>query len=274
MLRDLFIISTIRACFCYSTAYRAIIFCNPLTVGSYKRMILIAFGVQTIIGTINIIFVRNAICRHTAVMVCLGINHFAILPNGSVTEVYNSSACIIAGFTAIAKQTRACYFICIYPVYNIVSRNIDDILIIPHIAVIDVQHWFQRQTGIIDCTTVEIYCDVMLSCTIIGVDIDDFARGIKRAVIESHHGRAVCPDGVISIWAVECGISECCSLITPVESLSIDHAVFNNSIVGADKAKVICFTRTKRHISKCNCSCPVKTVIAVVLCTVISWIRN
>ena len=274
MLRDLFIISTIRACFCYSTAYRAIIFCNPLTVGSYKRMILIAFGVQTIIGTINIIFVRNAICRHTAVMVCLGINHFAILPNGSATEAYNSSACIIAGFTAIAKQTRACYFICIYPVYNIVSRNIDDILIIPHIAVIDVQHWFQRLIGIIDCTTVEIYCDVILSCTKIGVDIDDFARGLKRAVFESHHGRAVCPDGVISIWAVECGISECCSLITPVESLSIDHAVFNNSIVGADKAKVICFTRTKRHISKCNCSCPVKTVIAVVLCTVISWIRN
>ena len=130
-------------------------------------------------------------------MVCLGINHFAILPNGSVTEAYNSSACIIAGFTAIAKQTRAGYFICIYPVYNIVAGNIDDILIISHVAVIDVQHWFQRQTGIIDCTTAEIYCDVILSCTKIGVDIDDFARGIKRAVIESHHGRAVCPDGVI-----------------------------------------------------------------------------
>lgn len=117
----------------------------------------------------------------------------------------------------------------------------------------------------------------MLSCTIIGVDIDDFARGIKRAVIESHHGRAVCPDGVIFIWAVKCGISEYCSLITPVESLAVDHAVFNNSIVGTDKAKVICAicaARTERHISKCNCFCPVKTVIAVVLCTEISWIRN
>ena len=237
-------------------------------------MILITFGMQTNIGTINIIFVRNAICRHTAVMVCLFINHFAILPNGSVTEVYNSSACIIAGFTAIAKQTRAGCVICIYPFYNIVAGNIDDILKIPHVAVIDVQHWFQRLIGIIDCTAVEIYYDVMRSCTIIGVDIDDFARGIKRAVIESHLGRAVCPDGVISSWAVECGIFECCSLITPVESLSIDHAVFNNSLVGADKAKVICAARTERHISKCNCSCPVKTVIAVVLCTVISWIRN
>ena len=77
------------------------------------------------------IVVRNAICRHTAVMVCLGINHFAILPNGSVTEVYNSSAFIIAGFTAIAKQTRAGYFICIYPVYNIAAGNIDGILITP-----------------------------------------------------------------------------------------------------------------------------------------------
>ena len=129
-------------------------------------------------------------------MVCRGINHFAILPNGSVTEVYNGSACIIAGFTAIAKQTRAGCFICSYPVYNIVAGNIDDILIISHVAVIDVQHWFQRQIGIIDSTTVEIYCDVMLSCFKIGVDIDDFARGIKRAVIESHHARTVCPDGV------------------------------------------------------------------------------
>ena len=274
IFRDIFLISTIRAFFCSIAGYRAIFVCNPLTVGSFKRIILITFGMQTIIGTINIIVVRNAICRHAAVVVCLGINHFALLPNGSVTELHNSFACIIAGFTAIAKQTRAGYSICIYPVYNIVAGNIDDILIIPHIAVIDVQHWFQRLTGIIDCTTVEIYCDVILSCTIIGVDIDDFARGIKRALIESHHGRAVCPDGVIFIWAVECGISECCSLITPVESLAVDYAITNSRIVGADKAKVIYFTRTERHIFKCNCSCPIKTVIAVVLCTEISWIRN
>ena len=262
-------------CFCYSTAYRAISIRSPFTCRSIKRIILITFGMQTNIGTINIIFVRNAICRHTAVMVCLFINHFAILPNGSVTEVYNSFAFIICGgFTAKAKQTRAGCFICIYPVYNIAAGNIDDILKIPHVAVIDVQHWFQRLIGIIDCTTVEIYCDVMTSCTIIGVDIDDFARGIKRAVFESHHGRAVCPDGVIFIWAVECGISECCSLITPVESLAGDHAVFNNRIVGTDKAKVICAARTEPHIFKCNCSCTVKTVITVVLCTEISRVRN
>ena len=274
MFRNGFLISTILAFFCYIAGYRAIRIRSPSTCRSIKCIILIAFGVQTIIGINNIVGIGNAICRHTAVMVCLCINHFAILPNGSATEVYNGSACIIAGFTAIAKQTRAGRFICIYPVYNIVAGNIDEILIIPHIAVIDVQHWFQRQNGISDCTTVEIYCDVMRSCTIIGVDIDDFASGIKRAVIESHHGRTVCPDGVISIWAVECGISECCSLITPVESLAVDHAVFNSSIVGTDKAKVICAARTERHIFKCNCSCTVKTVIAVVLCTIISWIRN
>ena len=57
------------------------------------------------------IIVRNAICRHTAVMVCLCINHFALfdlfafLPNGSVTELYNSSACIIDGITTIAKPS-------------------------------------------------------------------------------------------------------------------------------------------------------------------------
>ena len=237
-------------------------------------MILIAFGIQTIIGTLNIVGVGNVICRHTAVVVCICINHFAILPNGSVTEVYNGSACIIAGFAAITKQTRAGYSICIYPVYNIAAGNIDGILIIPHVAVIDVQHRLQRPTGIIDCTTAEIYCDVILSCTCIGVDIDDFARGIKRAVIESHHGRTVCPDGVISIWAVEFGVSECCSLIAPVESLAVDYAIINSRIVGTDKAKVICTTRTERHIFKCNCSCPVKTVIAIVLCPEISWVRN
>ena len=275
MFRNFFLISTICAFFCYIAGCRAIFVCNPLTVGSYKLIILIAFGVQTIIGTLNIVGVGgNAICRHTAVMVCLGINHLAFLPNGSVAEVYNGSFCIIAGFAAITKQTRAGYSICIYPVYSIAAGNIDDILKIPHVAVIDVQYRLQRQTGIIDCTTVEIYYDVMLSCTIIGVDIDDFARGIKRAVIEIHHARVVCPDGVISIWAVEYGITECCSLLTPVESLAVDHAVFNNRIVGTAKAKVIYAARTERHIFKCNCSCPVKTVIAVVLCTVISWIRN
>ena len=50
------------------------------------------------------IVVRNAICRHTAVVVCLGINHFAILPNGSVTEVYNSFAGV-TGAIAKTKQT-------------------------------------------------------------------------------------------------------------------------------------------------------------------------
>ena len=197
MFRNVFLMSTILAFFCYIAGYRAIRIRSPFTCRSIKRIILIAFGVQTIIGTINIVVVGNAICRHTAVMVCLDINHFATLPNGSVTEVYNSSACIMAGVTAIAKQTRAGYFICIYiyPVYNIVAGNIDDILIISHVVVIDVQHLFQRPT--IDCTTVEIYYDVILSCTKIGVDIDDFARGIKCAGIESHLGRAVCPDGVI-----------------------------------------------------------------------------
>ena len=219
------------------------------------------------------IIVRNAICCHTAVMICLFINHFAILPNGSITELYNSFACIILGFTAIAKQTRACYFICIYPFYNIVAGNIDEKLFISPEIVIDVQHWFQRPTGIIDCTTFEIYCDVIIS--ILGVDIDDFARGIKRAVIESHHWRAVCPERIIAFRAVECGISECCSLITPVGSLAVDHAVFNDCVVDADKAKVIFITTwTERHIFKCNRFCPVKTVIAVVLCTIIIWIRN
>ena len=268
---------TIPACFCYSAGYRAIRIRSPFTWRSIKRIILIAFGIQTTIGILNTVGVGNAICRHTAVMVCIFINHLATLPNGNGAEVYNGSACIICvGFAAITKQTRAGFFICIYyPIYNIIAGNIDDILIILPIAVIDVQHLLlRRRSGIIDCTTVEIYFDVKLVCTIIGVDIDDFASGIKRAVIESHHGRAVCPDGIISTRAVECGLSECCSLIAPVESLAVNHAVFNNRIVGTDKAKVICTARTERHIFKCNCSCPVKTVIAVVLCTIISWIRN
>ena len=211
-------------------------------------------------------------------MVCRGINHFAdinifaFLPNGSVAEVYNGSACIITffGFAAITKQTRAGYCICIYPFYNIVAGNIDDILKIPHVAVIDVQHRFQRPTGIIDCTTVEIYCDVKLVCTKIGVDIDDFASGIKRAVIESHLGRAVCPDGVISRWAVECGISECCSLIAPVESLAVDHAVFNDCVIGSSKTEIIFTCSLKRHVLKCYSfllfcrTANVETVVAVI----------
>ena len=90
-------------------------------------MILIAFGVQTIIGTINIVVVDNAICRHTAVMVCLGIKHFATLPNGSVTEVYNGIAVVVPFFTTETEQTGTSDFIDRnIAVNDIVARNVDD----------------------------------------------------------------------------------------------------------------------------------------------------
>ena len=274
MMRDIFLISTIRAFFCSIAGYRAIIVCNPLTVGSYMRMILITFGIQTNIGTINIVGVRNAICHHTAVVVCLGINHFAILPNGSVTEVYSGFACIIARFTAKAKQTRAGFIIhnifCVISFENGISGNVDGKTFDK--AVIYVQYLFCGSTSIVHSAVIKN--DGIIRFSVFIIDIDDLAGRVKHTVVKGHYGRAVRPERIISTRAVECGISECCSLITPVESLAVDHAVFNNSIVGADKAKVICAARTERHISKCNCSCPVKTVIAVVLCTEISWIRN
>ena len=126
MFRNVFLISTILAFFCYIAGYRAIRIRSPVTWRSIKRIILIAFGVQTIIGTINIVVVDNAICRHTAVVVYLCINHCAILPNGSLTEVYNGITVVVLFFTTETEQTGTSDAINRNIAANgIVARNVD-----------------------------------------------------------------------------------------------------------------------------------------------------
>ena len=227
-------------------------------------MILIAFGVQTIIGTPHIVGVGNAICRHTAVMVCLGINHFATLPNGSVTEVYNGSACIMAGVTVIAKQTRAGYFICIYPVYSIVAGNIDDILKIPHIAVIDVQHLFPRPT--IDCTTVEIYYDVILSCTKVGIYIDNLTACVESAAIKCHYRRTVCPNGITAKGRIKDGIFERGALITPKGSPPLNNTILNDRNISVRKSQIVLIVRNAEfHFFKSDALTALETIVTVIL---------
>jgi len=60
-------------------------------------------------------------------MVCLGINHFAILPNGSLTEVYNGITFVVIFITTETEQTGTSDFIDRnIAVNDIVARNVDD----------------------------------------------------------------------------------------------------------------------------------------------------
>ena len=59
-------------------------------------------------------------------MVCRGINHLAILPNGSVTEVYNGITVVVPFFTTETEQTGTSDAINRNIAANdIVARNVD-----------------------------------------------------------------------------------------------------------------------------------------------------
>ena len=192
MFRNFFLISTILAFFCYSAGCRAIRIRSPFTCRSIKRIILIAFGVQTIIGTLNMIVVGNAIFRHTAVVVYLGINHCAILPNGSVTEVYNGITIVVLISTTETEQTGTSDVINRNIAANdIVARNVNCKLLRIG-GVIDIQHLFG---SIIGDTLGGYYSaileidDEVLVRTII-MDINDrrsfrIVRRVKSAMIKS-----------------------------------------------------------------------------------------
>ena len=152
--------------------------------------------------------------------------------------------------------------------------DIDDVLMAAHVAVVDVQHGLQAFTGIINRAVLKVDRNILLACTIVGIDIDDLTGRIKGTGVKGHGGRTVRPDCVISARAVECGIRKRCGLIAPVEGLAIDYTILNNRFVRTDKAEIIRFAGTERHVLERNRSCAVKAVIAVVLCTEISWIRN
>ena len=114
----------------------------------------------------------------------------------------------------------------------------------------------------------------MLARAVIGVDIDDFATGIKGAAVKRHGRRAVRPDGVIALRGVERRVPEHSGLIAPVERLAVDNAAVNNGVGGTNEAKIVRRARTQRHVLERHGTGAVKGIVAVVLGAIIIGVRN
>ena len=114
----------------------------------------------------------------------------------------------------------------------------------------------------------------MLACTVICVDVDDLAGRIEGAILKVHCGRAVRPDCIIIFRAVKRRVCKGCGGVAPVEGLTVDRAVFNNSLICTDKAEIICLSGAEGHILERDRSCAIETVVAVILCAIICRVRN
>ena len=216
-------------------------------------------------------------------------DHCAVFPDSGAIDAHNGAAGIaLAIFCVELKQFRAgdiTLSFCIFfvqviggnTVYDICPGNIDDIFIISHVAVVYVHDsliFFSFRRVAVNCTTYIIDSNVLRSCAVVGIYIDRFSGRVECTTIKSHRGRAIGPDGVISIRGVECRILKGGRGITPIERLSIDGAVFNNGIIRTDKAEVVYFAGLKRHFLEGDRAGAVKTVIAVVLGTEFVRVRH
>ena len=212
-------------------------------------------------------------------MLAIGIGvglHSALLPHTLTVYVHlcASAVAVLNKFiklTAKSKQLRAgrsVPFCC----DMIVARDVKDVLIRSHVAVVDVQR--SLAAAGVHGAVVKVNRDVMFSCTEIRVNIDYLSTCIKGAGIKCHDRGAIRPECISSIWSIEGRISEHCTFITPVEGLAVDDAVFYHCIVNTDEAQIIFITGAKRHIFEGNCFGTIKAVIAVILCAEIGRVRH
>ena len=204
-------------------------------------------------------------------MLAIGIGvglHSALLPHTLTVYVHlcASAVAVLNKFiklTAKSKQLRAgrsVPFCC----DMIVARDVKDVLIRSHVAVVDVQR--SLAAAGVHGAVLKVNRNVLFICTVIRVNIDHFSTCIEGAVIKCHGRGAIRPDRIISRWSIEGRILEHCTGITPVEGLAVDVAVFHHSMIRADEAHIICFIGVKRHIFEGDCSGTIKAVIAVILC--------
>ena len=114
----------------------------------------------------------------------------------------------------------------------------------------------------------------MAARAVIGIDIDDFATGIKGAAVKRHGRRAVRPDGVIAIRSVERRVPELGTLIAPVERLAVDDATIDDGLVRANEAKIVRRAGAHRHVLERNGAGAVKGIVAVVLGAKIIGVGN
>ena len=202
-------------------------------------IVLITLGVQAVVGTVDVVGISNAVCRHTAVMVGLGIDHRAVFPDSRVAEFDDCLTGIIFRFPAEAKQAGTGGSICVHARNTIIPCDVQDIVIVAHIAVIDVQHRFQTFPGIGDRAILKVDGNILFPGAEICIDVNNFSRCLEFAVIKGHRGRRIRPNRIVFRRTDKDSIFERCGRVAPVEGLTLDHAVLNNCVISACKAKVI-----------------------------------
>ena len=204
----------------------------------------------------------------------------AVIPDQLIVPVHLCPATIVSLFNAlfIAKAEHLRAGRCIPGSRDIGIGDIDDVLIVAHVVVVDLQRSLKGSCGSpgngLHGAVVKVNRNVLFSCTVIRVNIDHFSRCIKGAGIKCHDRGAIRPNRIISTWSIEGRIDKLCTFITPVEGLAVDDAVIHHSIIRTDEAQIICITGAKRHIFEGDCSGTIKAVIAVILCAVLARVRH
>ena len=202
-----------------------------------------------------------------------GENKFAI-------QLYIGTSAIAGSFAAETKYLRAGDLI--PGGGNIGICNVQDVLVLAHVGIVDVQSGFvKRSSGgkiSIYRAVVEIDGYIIFPGTKVGIYIDDFTFSIKSAAIKCHNRRAVCPKGIVACPTsgrrIKGGIFERGTRIAPVEGFTVDCAVVDNGIVCTDKAQIVNRTRAESHIFKSNGASTIKTIVTVILSAIISRVRN
>ena len=207
-------------------------------------------------------------------MVCRGINHLAILPNGSVTEVYNGITVVVPFFTTETEQTGTSDAINRNIAANdIVARNVDDKLfwLVSVVGnVLNVQYLLGSATAYYR-TIVEVNGKRFIGSVV--VYIDNFAlvgvsRSIERAMVECFCSGTIGPKsiGVVTFCTYKFGVSKNSRIIAPILRSAFDNTILDKSIVCMREAKIVLLVRDKKfHILECDAFRTLKAIITVIL---------
>ena len=159
----------------------------------------------------------------------------AFLPDLYAVDGYIGAAGVACFFSAKSEQSGAGYIININAGNIIIAGDVEYVLVVAHIAVVNVQHRLLAGTFfIIHSAVFKVDRDIMFSGTIIRIDVYDLARGIKGAVVKCVLPAGFCPKGIICTCntrvgctgSVEGNIFKFSRFISPVVSTSIESAIF------------------------------------------------
>lgn len=134
---------------------------------------------------------------------------------------------------------------------------------VPHKRVVDIQRLLVFVAIRVERAIIHVNGDVLRAG--FSVDVDDLTGCVKGAGVKRHDRRAVGPQGIVSIRGVERSAVELSGGVAPVERLAVNDTMVNDSLIGADEAKVVCVAGTQRHLLERYSAGAIEGIVAVVL---------